>query len=290
MPTPRRASVAVLVALFCARPALAEPPAGAYTIDVASPEIFVPAELAPTCFPFGFVEFCIDGFTAPLVVLGSGELESDAYAHVEGDVEGEECVLDGEGVPLPSPQCLAGETPGSLSGSTRRPKALLEPSFSGPVSFGGIPLTALVDGRLRCRADSALATMLCRGSITLCAFEPSGRRRVIGCEREKVGLSLPLEGGGWQLRLVGLATDDEGVVTGTAEVELATGLIASYVAIGQYDDRKDRTTLRLVGTTDSVGSTLKLTGLELSSGGAASGRIVFRIAGQAGKVKLGAAP
>jgi hypothetical protein len=188
--------------------------------------------------------------------------------HVEGDLTG--AVFNGDMV-------------GTLSGPAQRRRARVRAQMDGLLTFGGVTLQGVSAGKLRCSPDDE-NLFVCAGKMRLCATES---RRVIGCVVEPMELAFEQQGGAWELQLNDLETED-GVVTGTATVELDGGTTFDYAVAGKYDANRDVSNLILAGQGTAARSKLKLTSVVLDAGAATSGKLVFRIVNQTGKVELGA--
>lgn len=249
-----------------ALPAGAEPPSGTYLIDVGGDQsISLPTEIEDTsCETEDGVTICVDG---AISTDGSGAVDGAALFELSGDLEGE----------------LEATLSGAVRGSGSKTKVRLAMAMSGEVSSGGLTLDFEAKGRFKCVENAGAGSFLCRGKLRLCAFE-GGQR--VGCESERVDLELEDGGGPWQLRLLNLATEASGAITGEAQVALSTGQILSYDVSGKYSARKDTANLRLVGTGDAAGSKLALSKVAFEGDDTTAGKLAFQIAGQKGKVAL----
>jgi hypothetical protein len=265
----RVAPVVAVESDSCARtalPARAEPPSGSYVIDVGGDQsIVVPIEFEDsTCETAEGVTVCIAG---AIGTDGSGAVTGNALVELSGDIEGE----------------LEATLSGAVRGSTQKTKVRLVMEMNGAVSSGGLTLDVEAKGKFKC-VENAPAGFLCRGRLKLCAFA-SGKR--VGCESDRLDLELEDAGGPWQLRLLDLATDGSGEVTGTAEVTLATDQILQYDVSGKYSARKDTANLRPVAPERRARSSLSKSARRRNRDGR---QARVRVVGQKGKVELPTPP
>jgi hypothetical protein len=266
-----------LLALAAASTARAERPAGDYTIAVDDPQIFVPVLSEPNapgplgCATEQGVTLCVDRTVSFFPMTNtSGGFAASVLGHVGGHLTP---LLD-----------LSGSIGGLVSGPPRKRTATFTLTLAGNVLYAGAPVLATMSGKGRCAAPATNpGPMACLARTNLCVTES---RRVLGCVEHDLELSLPQEGGAWELRLVNLVTTNREEVTGTARVVLAGGeeLLPRYAVNGKYDVRRDSANLALTG---GLRTRIKLSRVELEAGAARAGTMTFRIANQRGRVDLG---
>lgn len=259
---------ALVLAVLTARIAAAEVPSGSYAIDIgAEQSILVPANVeASSCETADDVTICLSG---ELATNGAGVITGSGLATFTGGIEGD----------------LAIGFTGKVAGAATRPRVSLSLDLTGELTSDGVTLDVEASSRTKCGQDLLAGGFACVGKMKLCAFYHGQR---VGCESGLINFEIEDDGGPWQLRL-DLATDPAGVVSGTAEVELATGEIYAYGVTGKYNARSGTADLRLVGSGAALGSKLRLSKVSLLGGTATGGRLDFQVAGQKGKASLPAA-
>ena len=272
MPRIYAVSVLVLVlALSVPQFAAAGPPSGSYTIDVpADPGIVVPAEAqASYCETVEGITICLSGEPA---TDGSGAIRGDAQLEFTGEVEG----------------TLAGTFGGKVSGAAGDPRVAFTMEFAGQLYswWENQTFDVQVTQRTKCIRDEIAGGFYCQGPLRTCASFEGSR---VGCGSVRAGFVVEEESAAWQLVLE-LATDERGVVTGTATVELETGSVFAYAVTGKYDARRDSSSLRLAGLGDASRSKLRLSSAVLSGGTATAGTLDYQISGQKGRTILSVAP
>lgn len=243
----------------------ADQPSGSYWIAVGGEHaIVLPVEVGgPACQSGGGVTVC---FSGALSAAASGDVSGAALAEFSGDVAGS----------------LAATFTGSVGGSAADTKLRLAMTMTGEVLSGGVTLDVEARGRWRCVENATSRGFRCSGRMKRCLFD-AGRR--LGCESEASELQLADAGGRWLLDLE-LATDENGIVGGSAVVYLSTGHMLAYELSGRYHAHSDTTKLRLVGVGEAQSSELELSKLSLSDGTATAGVLRYRIAGQRGRTLL----
>ncbi len=232
-----------------------EPPSGSYAIAIpGDPSIVVLNEIDDSsCETADGVTIC---FSGDLTTDGSGSIHGTGILGFSGEIDGE----------------LAGSFAGRLSGTAGNPRLRLAIVLEGELSSEGETLAVEATSRSRCAVDPFAGGFACAGPIKMCVFD-GGRR--LGCESENVEFYVEDDGGPWQLTL-DLATDEAGVVTGTADVELSTGQVLGHEVTGRYSSVTDTSSLRLVGVGSASGSKLRLASLSLAGEAATGGSSTSR--------------
>lgn len=259
------------LALSAPRLAAADPPSGSYTIEPpAEAGILVPAEAqAPDCDTVEGITICLSGQPT---TDGSGVIGGDAQLDFSGDVEG----------------TLTGTFGGTVSGAAGDPRVGLTMQLSGELyswwenEFFDVTVTQ----RSRCVRNEIVGGFYCLGPLRTCAYSSGSR---VGCGSVTAGFAVDEQSSAWQLGLE-LSTDERGAVTGTATVELETGLSLAYTVTGKYDARRGSSSLRLAGLGDAAKSKLRLSSAVLAGGTATAGTLDYQISGQKGRTTLPALP
>jgi hypothetical protein len=171
---------------------------------------------------------------------------------------------------------------GAIAGSTVKPKVVLDFTADGTATDGIDTLDVEGAGRMKCKLDVNPSPLFCKGKAKICAFDGADR---VGCARLPFATVLEFERTPFDIQLV-LATDDRNVVTGDADVLIDAVPAASYLAKGKYKPTADTTNLKLTGTDPALKTKLALKKGALAGGGASAGTLVFKVAGQTGKVEI----
>jgi len=265
------AFLVLVLALSAPLRASADPPSGSYTIDLpAEPGILVPAEAqASYCETVEGITICLSGEP---VTDGSGVISGDAQLEFSGEVEG----------------TLTGSFGGKVSGAAGHPRVRLTMELTGEFYswWENQTFDVQVTQRTRCVRDEIAGGFYCQGPLRTCASFEGSR---VGCGSVSSGFVVEEESAAWQLVLE-LSTDERGVVTGTATVELETGAVFAYTVTGKYDARRDSSSLRLVGLGEASRSKLRLSSAVLAGGTATAGTVDYQISGQKGRAILPVAP
>lgn len=282
MPAPRLLRQVAGCLCLALLPALAraEPPEGAYSLSIGGANgLALPVgETQPQCqfTPSGIV--CVE--KSDLATDTAGVVTGSATLTRPGNTE-----LDLE---------LALE--GRVSGTTASPRVQLSftatgtamgPNNAPPPPPGEDPpeerdtLGVTGDGRMSCRLTfPGSIRFLCVARARLCLLRDGVQldclrfpfRALLRAARTPLAVELEL------------ATDASNRVTGDAQVRLGEREPIACDASGKYVPRKDESTLRLECSDAAAGAQLRLDKAVLADGGVTSGRLVFKVAGQKGKL------
>jgi hypothetical protein len=255
------------LAAVLAASARAEMPAGEYTIPIGG--------VNGLAFPVGDVpEECLTEDGAE--VCFSASADTDASGHVTG--MGVITIDDGF-----NSADLDLALDGAVGGSTAKPKAALHVAVTGTGFIAGMDVTFSGVGRVKCKIDRLDPdSLFCKGKAKVCVFDGGDR---LGCEGLPFESSFPIERTPFDIQVV-VATDMRNVVTGTGDVLIEDAPAYSYVAKGKYKPTADTTNLKLTGTDPAVKTKIGMKKMVLEAGGATSGTIAFKVAGQTGKVVI----
>jgi hypothetical protein len=250
--------------------AYAGPPDGEYSVDVGGAnEVWYPA---------GDNQLCDtrDGDTICIVTTGAA-------------TDGEGSVTSAGELQIHFPGLLDGNMPmtsaGKLSGSTAKPTAKVALDASGLVTFHDvtdIDVQMTAAGKFACANPLPHAAEFnCKARVKLCVLFQGHRTCSAG------GLRMLLSAGGssWLL-FMALATDDSGVVTGTATATLANAASEAFTVTGKYNPKNDRSTLRLESTDPLSKNKATFGNLVVGPDIAISGKLAFVIAGEKGTEKI----
>jgi hypothetical protein len=278
-----RARLLFVLVLGLASLAAAEPPAGGYSIAVGEADGLV---LPSGAFP----ETCVDGPDGHVCLAGA--YDSDATGALTGAAA---LTLDDPPFMLEAAFVLEGQ----MAGSTLAPKAVLELEGMGSASIPDPndpndpnlpPLEFDVEGtgRMKCKLDLAALEdrLLCKGKVRLCVFDGDGVKR--GCENVRLLLPLEFESVPFEIQL-DLATSESGQVSGEGAVLIDAAPPLAYTAAGRHKPSSDVTNLKLTGSDPLLKTYVKLKKTVLAGGGASGGVVLFKVAGQKGRVALPAA-
>lgn len=262
-----------VLALGGATSARAEAPEGAYTIPFSDGAgLAVPSGGSEACATARGIETCL---ALPLETGVFGTMVSP---------EDPNTLQLSIASPDVSSNLVVTRAVGLLSGTHRRPTAIVELGAQGTITEGTITSSARASSLLRCKLDPELAdTLLCRGKLGLCVFNVGGD--LLGCTTLPLATRLALVERTFDLELE-LATDADGVVTGSAFVRFGEDEGFPRGVTGKYDPRSDTASLKLEAFDNALGSKLVLKRVRFVAGGASGGRIVYRLAGQKGSVEL----
>jgi hypothetical protein len=264
----------VCVLAVIAASAAADEPTGTFTIPMGGGSV-PPAPgrlLVPTPTILGWVWCSQPGDTvctsAKVATDSSGALTGTGFVGLQGNLSGQvELALVGR-----------------MTGTLAHPEATLHFTAAGSATDGMAAVEIRGSGRLKCGSDplsGALGAFNCETKTRLCAFE--GHHRTACFKLPPFGLGTELEPFSIQLDL---ETGANGAVTGIGSVEIAGVGTLGYTARGRYDSGADTTNLELTGTDPAEKTKLALRNVVLSAGSASAGTVVFKIAGQRGRVEL----
>ncbi len=133
-------------------------------------------------------------------------------------------------------------------------------------------------GKAFCRDDVVTGEVFsCSAKVQLCFENPIAS----DCNRLFQTIVVPEQRASWTLAL-DLATSGSGVVSGSAQAELANGVTIDFVVSGKYSAKTDLANLSLRG--QGIASKSKVTIKKLAFDGVdlVAGRIKFKIADQVG--------
>jgi hypothetical protein len=257
--------------------AAAEPPAGAYAIEVGAADgLVLPAgtfdESGPG--PDGLVGF-------------AGEYETSVAGAITGSA----------GLTLDDPPFsleAALELEGQMAGSTLFPKASLtlvgtgsaavpDPNDPNDPNLPTLEFDVEASGRMRCKLDlETLDQLLCKGKVRLCVFDDEGVKR--GCENVRLAIPLAFDPVPFEIQLE-LATSESSEVTGSGAVVIDAAPAFAYTAVGRYKPSADTTNLKLASADPLLKTTVVLKKAVFGGGGATGGVALFKVAGQKGRVR-----
>ena len=260
-----RLSAALICALcLLAARAWAEPPSGSYVIPIA-PGLVFPSGAAPeTCEVTSEGTVC---FSTNVATDATGAVTGGGAITIDGTVTAD----------------IALTLDGRVSGTTDKPKVKLGFLAAGTAMQGMTALDVRGKGKVKCALAAPGADALsCRGKLKLCAF--LGNQKV-DCAKMPLEAQLAIERTLFEINL-NLVTGLNGGLTGTANVDVGGPAIASYAAKGKYKASADTANAVLKGTSGSAKTKIVLKKVVFEAGSASSGQVVFKLAGQKGKVEL----
>ena len=253
--------------------ARAEAPQGEYTVSGA--------DSGALSFPVGGPEECATVRGVEICTTVASTVKSNVVGRI-GDTNTAESPPPPGSIVFDGPS-LSGTLEiralgGILSGTTRKPKAVLELFADGNITDGAAAVKAVARGRVRCKVDPATpASLVCRGRAALSTS--SINNQPIAVVLIPLALRFDLVAEPFDLEL-SLATDDEGAITGTADVAFASDATLPRHVVGRYDAARDVATLELIGFDTALGSKLTLKDAHFAGGAATGGKLDFKIAGE----------
>ncbi len=266
-----RGLVLACACLFFAAESRAELPGGAYSLALeGSAGLAFPSGDAEVCTPVDAGEACVSSSvsTDPSgAVTGTGALAGD-----DGEVS----------------ISLSFALTGSVGGSIGKPKARFDFTLEGVFeeSGGGTQIEVTGEGKMACKLDRDFPNQLfCRARTRLCGS--LGGETI--CDRLSIPVPVAFERVPFRVDL-DLVTGEKNVVTGDGEVVIDAATAATYTAKGKYKPTADTTNLKLESVDTALKTKVALKKVLLEAGGATSGVVAFKVAGQTGKATLPTAP
>lgn len=248
----------------------AEPPSGEYDLSIGGEaEIWQPSGLSEYTEVVDGVEvsYAVDTVTD----IAGGVTAVGTFTFL-GAIDGQ----------------LAMALGGQVKGRTAKTKFKLTGSVEGEFFVEFVTVDVLGSASFKCDENpSDRATFLCTPRVKLCIYDQFDGKK-LGCTTVKGqrGEQVLVAEGGESDLYMALETSPAGVISGTAEVQLATGEILEFIATGRYNARSDTSTIDIRGVGGAIASRIKLSKLALSGGTATAAKINLRLAGQKGKAEI----